>query len=73
MIFRLVEKLSDGLLVISTDGDSTIWSQAKLRRERECAKCERALRVGDTVFSPMANRPYRYLRMCSPCAEGLMK
>jgi hypothetical protein len=71
MIFRLVEKLSDGLSVISTDGSSTIWSSAKLRKERKCAKCDRILRAGTTAFSPMGNQSYRYLRMCSTCVKGL--
>jgi hypothetical protein len=73
MIFRLVEKLSDGLSVISTDGSSTIWSSAKLRREHKCAKCDRVLRVGTAAFSPMANQSYRYLRMCPTCAEEMTK
>lgn len=69
--YRFVERLSLGLVVISTDGDQTIWSQCKLRKAWECAKCDRVLRVGDTAFSPMANRSYRYQRLCASCVEVL--
>lgn len=69
--FRFINKMSVGLVLISTDGDKSIWDRSKIRRPRACAKCERELHAGDAAYAPMTNRTYRYLRLCVACVEEL--
>jgi len=69
--FRLVKRLSPGLVVVDRAGNKTMWSQAKLRRSRPCARCSAVIRSGEMAFSSMTNTKYRYERLCLKCVGGL--
>lgn len=71
MTFRLVKVLSPGLLAISRDNHISLWNQAKLRRVRHCAFCNKLLVPGDQAFSPLGNAMYRYERLCILCADKM--
>lgn len=71
MIFRLVKALSPGLLVIARNGEQSLWDQAKLRRQKDCASCSKKLTPGQQAFSPMGNTMYRYEWLCLDCVTAL--
>jgi hypothetical protein len=70
--YRVVRKLSDGLLVLLSDlFGQQMWGKGKvtkrIRETRNCVLCEGNL--GEQAYRPITNKGNRYERICVKCLE----
>ena len=71
--YRSAERLSDGLILLSSSYGLQLWTERKLRKPIECRVCEKVLLVGALAYGEAVSRATnRMHRICSFCVEGLL-
>lgn len=63
MIFKIIDKITEGSYVILTDGHQAVWTRRRLRKDTTCAASGSLLKAGELHYGPIGNQMYRYQRV----------
>lgn len=60
---QILQFLSDGVAVLTYDGDRALWARAKVRKAHVCAVSDQKIESGSLAWKPVGNQQYRMKRI----------